>query len=95
MRAPTAAWGQLRRTVRAEALLVVVVLFVTGALVSQRPAAVEAGLTGSLQTAAPLTDDLTVDLVVDPNRAGRTRSTSTWSSRPADRPTRSRTSAWS
>ncbi len=66
-----AAWGRLHRTVRAEALLVVVVLLVTGALVSQRPAAVEAGLAGSLQTAAPLTDDLTVDLVIDPNRAGR------------------------
>jgi copper transport protein len=66
-----AAWRALRRTVRAEALLVVMVLFVTGTLVSQRPAAVEAGLTGSLQTAAPLTDELTVDLVVDPNRAGR------------------------
>jgi copper transport protein len=65
-----AAWGQLRRTVRAEALLVVAVLLVTGALASQRPAAVEAGLAGSLQTAAPLTDDLTVDLVIDPNRAG-------------------------
>jgi copper transport protein len=66
-----AAWGKLHRTVRAEALLVVVVLLVTGALVSQRPAAVEAGLTGSLQTAAPLTDELAVDLVIDPNRAGR------------------------
>lgn len=66
-----AAWVRLHRTVRAEALLVVVVLLVTGALVSQRPAAVEAGLAGSLQTAAPLTDDLTVDLVIDPNRAGR------------------------
>jgi copper transport protein len=66
-----AAWGQLHRTVRAEALLVVAVLLVTGVLVSQRPAAVEAGLAGSLQTAAPLTDDLTADLVIDPNRAGR------------------------
>lgn len=66
-----AAWSRLHHTVRAEALLVVGVLLVTGALVSQRPAAVEAGLTGSLQTAAPLTDELTVDLVIDPNRAGR------------------------
>jgi copper transport protein len=65
-----AAWGQLHRTVRVEALLVVAVLLVTGMLVSQRPAALEAGLAGSLQTAAPLTDDLAVDLVIDPNRAG-------------------------
>jgi copper transport protein len=66
----TAAWGQLRRTMQVEALLVVVVLLVTGTLVSQRPAVVEAGLAGSLQTGAPITDELTVDLVIDPNRAG-------------------------
>jgi copper transport protein len=68
---PVAAGRRLTTTVRAEALLLVGALLVTGVLVSQPPAAVEAGLAGGYQTREPLTDELTVDLVVDPNRAGR------------------------
>jgi copper transport protein len=68
---PAVARRRLTTTVRAEAFVLVGVLLVTGTLVSRPPAALEAGLTGSYQVAAPLTDDLTVDLVVDPNRAGR------------------------
>jgi copper transport protein len=68
---PQPARRRLTTTVRAEALVLVGVLLVTGTLVSRPPAALDAGLTGSYRSAAPLTDDLTVDLVVDPNRAGR------------------------
>ena len=65
-----AAWRQLRSTVRIEAVVLVAVLLVTGFLVTQRPAAEAAGLTGLYDTSVVLTDDLELDLVVDPNRAG-------------------------
>lgn len=65
------AWRRLTHAVAAEVALLTLVLAVTGVLVSQPPPAVEAGYLGAYQTAAPLTDELTVDLVVDPNRAGR------------------------
>lgn len=68
---PLAARHRLTTTVRAEALALVGVLLVTGTLVSRPPAALEAGVAGAYRVAAPLTDELTVDLVVDPNRAGR------------------------
>jgi copper transport protein len=47
------------------------VVALTGFLVSQRPAAEAAGVTGAFTATVTLTDDLDVDLVVDPNRAGR------------------------
>jgi copper transport protein len=65
-----AAWTRLTTTVRVEAVLLVVVLLLTGALVTQRPAAEAAGLSGYYQTTVELTDELDLDLVVDPNRAG-------------------------
>lgn len=49
---------------------VVAVAAVTGFLVSQRPAAAEAGITGAYQTTLALSDDYDIDLVVDPNRVG-------------------------
>jgi copper transport protein len=63
-------WAQLRRTVTAEAVLVTLVLGVTAALVVQRPAAEAAGLRGLYEVTAELGDELTVDVVVDPNRVG-------------------------
>ncbi|GGI02932.1 copper resistance CopC/CopD family protein [Egicoccus halophilus] len=64
------AWGQLRTTLAIEVIGVAAVVAVTGFLVSQRPAAEAAGITGAYQTTVALTEDLDVDLVVDPNRAG-------------------------
>ncbi len=64
------AWARLRGTLTVEVVLVVVVLGVTAALVTQRPAAEQAGLRGIYEASAALTDDLTLDLVVDPNRVG-------------------------
>jgi copper transport protein len=66
-----AAWSQLRTTLLVEVVGVALVLGLTGFLVSQRPAAEAAGVSGVFEATAPLTDDLDVDLVVDPNRAGR------------------------
>lgn len=66
-----AAWRRLRSTMRVEASIIVAVLLLTGGLVSTQPAADEAGLGGYYQTTVALTDELDVDLVVDPNRAGR------------------------
>ena len=65
-----AAWRQLTLTVRAEAIVLVGVLLVTGFLVVQRPAAEAAGLTGLYATTVALDDGLDLDLVVDPNEAG-------------------------
>jgi copper transport protein len=68
--ASPAGWRLLRRTVRIEAALMVAVLAVTGFLVNLRPAAEEAGITGVFETYASITDDLDLNLVVDPNHAG-------------------------
>jgi copper transport protein len=65
------AWGQLRRTTLLEVVGLALVLALTGFLVSQRPAAEAAGVTGAYEVTATLTDDLEVDLIVDPSRAGR------------------------
>jgi copper transport protein len=65
------AWTQLRATVLVEVVGLVVVVALTGFLVSQRPAAEAAGITGAYQVTVPLTADYDVDFVVDPNRAGR------------------------
>lgn len=64
------AWGQLRRTVSVEAGLVVVVLLVTGFLVSTEPAAEAAGLSGAVYETVDLGDDLTLDFSVDPATPG-------------------------
>lgn len=65
-----AAWSRLRRTVGAEVVLVAVVAMLTGFLVTTQPAAEAAGATGPLVVEQPLGDDLTVQLTVDPPRAG-------------------------
>jgi copper transport protein len=65
-----AAWSRLRSTVRLEVLGLVLLLGVTGALVQQRPAAEAAGITGLFEARQALGDDLALDVVVDPNRAG-------------------------
>jgi copper transport protein len=65
------AWERLGVTMRVEAGVLAAVLVLTGFLVSQQPAAEAGGLGGLFETTAALTDDLQVDLVVDPNRAGR------------------------
>lgn len=64
------AWARLGGTLRAEAGLLAVVVLITGLLVGLQPAAQEAGITGAFSTCAPLGDDLEVNLVIDPNRAG-------------------------
>lgn len=69
-RAGGAAWEQLRRTVRFEVAVLVAVIAVTGVLVNLRPAAEAAGITGAFDTLVAVTEDLQVNLVVDPNRAG-------------------------
>lgn len=64
------AWGQLRTTLAVEVVGVLVVALLTGFLVSQRPAAEAAGITGMFQTTVSLTEEYDVDLVVDPNEVG-------------------------
>lgn len=66
-----AAWAQLRRTLALEVAGIVAVVGVTGFLVTQRPAAEAAGVTGAYQVTVGLDEDYDVDLVVDPNRTGR------------------------
>lgn len=65
-----AAWRTLGRVTRFEALGLVAVLLATGLLVNLQPAAEEAGVTGAYSTYVDLTEDLEVNVVVDPNRAG-------------------------
>ncbi|MDX1510959.1 MAG: copper resistance protein CopC [Nitriliruptorales bacterium] len=62
--------GQLSRTVRFEAVGLVLAIAVTGVLAQLRPASDEAGITGAFQTTVTLTDELSMDVIVDPNRAG-------------------------
>jgi copper transport protein len=68
------AWSHLVSTVRFEVLGIVVVIGLTSVLVNQIPASTAAGIgtiyseTKALQ---PATVPVTVNLVVDPNRAGR------------------------
>lgn len=63
-------WERLRRVTRLEAGLMAGVLVVTAFLVNLRPAAEAAGITGVFETTRTVTDELTLNLVVDPNRAG-------------------------
>jgi copper transport protein len=65
-----AGWRRLGATVRAEAWLLVAVVVVTGALVNLRPAAEAAGITGAYETTVEVTDELSANVVVDPNVAG-------------------------
>lgn len=65
-----AAWRSMRGTVRFEVVLVLAVVAVTAFLVNLRPAAESAGITGAFDTIVTVDDDLSVNLVVDPNRVG-------------------------
>ena len=65
-----AARQQLRGSVRLEVVLLALVLVATSVLVTLRPAAAEAGISGAFDTVVALADDTDLNLVVDPNRAG-------------------------
>lgn len=65
-----AAWKQLRTTLVVEIAVVVVVFGVTGVLVTTQPAAEEAGVIGAFQVVTDLSDDLEVEVIVDPNEVG-------------------------
>jgi copper transport protein len=67
-----AAWRRLGTTVGVESLLLVGVLLVTGFLVVTRPAVEAAGVTGPYATTVAVTEELDLDVVVDPNEAGLT-----------------------
>jgi copper transport protein len=64
------AWARLTRTVQLEAVLLVVVLGLTGFLVTTQPAAEAAGLTGPVAVDTALTEDLTLNVTVDPAEVG-------------------------
>lgn len=66
-----AAWVQLQRTLRVEVVLLVGVLLVTGVLATTQPAVEAAGFGGRFETTTALGDELELELVVDPNTAGR------------------------
>ncbi len=68
---PAVALAHLRSSVRVEVVLLAVVLATTAVLVGLRPAAEEAGISGAFDTVVALGDDASLNLVVDPNRAGR------------------------
>jgi len=65
------AWSTLARTVRWELGVLAVVLAVTAVLVGVIPAAEAAGVRGAFSTVVAMGDDAELNLVVDPNRAGR------------------------
>ncbi len=65
-----AARAQLGTTMRIEAGLLVAIVLATAVLTGLRPAASEAGITGAFDTVVAVDDTLSVNLVVDPNRAG-------------------------
>ncbi|MDX1510066.1 MAG: copper resistance protein CopC [Nitriliruptorales bacterium] len=62
--------AQLSRTVRFEVVGLVLAIAVTGVLAQLRPASDEAGITGAFQTTVAVTEELSMDVIVDPNRAG-------------------------
>lgn len=68
-RAPKAAGSRLRRTVRTEAGLLLAAVGLTAVLVNVTPARADAGAGSVFSATIELGDD-TVDLVVDPARAG-------------------------
>lgn len=65
------AWLRLRRTVRAEVGILVVLLLLTGVLQNERPAAQALGIGGAFYATEELTEELNLDIVVDPNIAGQ------------------------
>jgi copper transport protein len=65
------AWLRLRRTVRWEVGVLLVILLVTGVLQNERPAAEALGIGGTFQVTEELTEELNLDIVVDPNVAGQ------------------------
>jgi copper transport protein len=67
--APRAATRLLRRTVRAEAFVMLVVVALASVLVAVTPARTAAGITGIFSDTKPLGNG-SVNLVVDPDRAG-------------------------
>jgi copper transport protein len=67
----SAAWTRLRRTLHVEVGVLVLVLGLTGVLVGTQPASEAAGLTGYYEVTSSLDEGLELDLVVDPNQAGR------------------------
>jgi len=72
-RSPSAprAWSLLRRSVRLEALVLVVAIALTAVLVNVTPARNEAGVGGIFSETTSLGDIGSVNVVVDPNQAGR------------------------
>lgn len=68
---PPAAWRRLRTTVRLEAGGLAAALLVTGFLVITQPAVDAAEGGGPYQATEAVGDGYELDLVVDPNRAGR------------------------
>jgi copper transport protein len=66
----SAAWTRLTRTVQLEAVLLVAVLGLTGFLVTTQPAAEAAGLTGPVSVDTALTDEITLNVTVDPAEVG-------------------------
>jgi copper transport protein len=72
-RSPSAprAWSLLRRSVRLEALALVVAIALTAVLVNVTPARNEAGIGGIFSETVRLGDIGSVNVVVDPNQAGR------------------------
>jgi copper transport protein len=64
------AWRRLRRTIRAEVIVLAVVMAVTATLVGLRPAAEAAGVTAPFSTVVPVGDDAQLHLTVDPNHVG-------------------------
>ncbi len=66
-----AGWLRLRSTVRAEVVLLVAIMLVTGWLSSQRPASEAVGIGGLFDGTQALTDTVDLQLLIDPNLAGR------------------------
>jgi copper transport protein len=66
----TSAWSHLRRTVRLEAVGLLVAIGLTAVLVNVNPARNAAGI-GTIFTSTQALGDNSVNLVVDPDRAGR------------------------
>ncbi len=69
-RLPATGWQTIRYTIRWEAALLSAVLVVTGALVTQQPAADRAGITGIAVVKTTLGTEQIVEIVVEPARSG-------------------------
>ena len=62
---------RLTTTLRVEALVLVLVVLLTGALVVLPPPAATQGMDGIFQESVPVDDDLDLDIVVEPGQVGR------------------------